>query len=150
MLPKDKIYRLKLIFVLIFVALIAVVGWQNISSPAISASVAENTNNNSATNAETKTVLNHSPENSAVTNKQPKAANEPEFYKKQDDEPLEGCIKCHGNTEPMHRYNRLGDALDELKNGRGRLVILHAVTAASGGDNSRSGACQAAFRRMEL
>ncbi len=132
MLPKDKIYRLKLIFVFIFVALIAVVGWQNLSSPAISASVAENTNNNSATNAETKTVLNHSPENSAVTNKQPKSANESEILTKQDDEPLEGCIKCHGNTEPMHRYNNRGDALDELKNGRDALNL--SCTSCHGGN----------------
>ncbi|CAN5633213.1 hypothetical protein BH10ACI3_BH10ACI3_13930 [soil metagenome] len=30
----------------------------------------------------------------------------------------EGCLKCHNNIEPMHRYNARGDVLDKLNEGR--------------------------------
>jgi hypothetical protein len=118
MLPKDKIYRLKIVSVFVFTALIALVGWQSFSSPALSAAVAENSNNNSAANsAEIKTVLNHAPENTAISSDQPKPADRSEMLTKQDPQPVEGCLKCHGNIEPMHRYNNTG-ALDELKDGK--------------------------------
>lgn len=32
--------------------------------------------------------------------------------------PVEGCLKCHSNIEPMHRYNARGDALDTLVDGK--------------------------------
>ncbi len=32
--------------------------------------------------------------------------------------PLEGCIKCHGNIEPMHRYNNQGDVFDKIVDGK--------------------------------
>ncbi len=32
--------------------------------------------------------------------------------------PAEGCLKCHNNIEPMHRYNASGDVFYELKEGR--------------------------------
>ena len=31
-----------------------------------------------------------------------------------DDVKVEGCVKCHNNIEPMHRYNAKGDVLDKL------------------------------------
>lgn len=31
---------------------------------------------------------------------------------------LEGCVKCHNNIEPMHRYNAKGDVLDTLDEGK--------------------------------
>ena len=34
------------------------------------------------------------------------------------DTPLEGCVKCHNNIEPMHRYNATGDVFDKLVDGR--------------------------------
>lgn len=30
----------------------------------------------------------------------------------------EGCLKCHNNIEPMHRYNARGDVFDELDEGK--------------------------------
>src|SRR5688500_12622634 len=32
--------------------------------------------------------------------------------------PPEGCLKCHNNIEPMHRYNSTGDVFDELRDGK--------------------------------
>ncbi len=32
--------------------------------------------------------------------------------------PVEGCVKCHNNIEPMHRYNASGDVFDTLKDGK--------------------------------
>ena len=34
------------------------------------------------------------------------------------DTPAEGCLKCHNNIEPMHRYNAKGDVLDKLDEGK--------------------------------
>ena len=31
---------------------------------------------------------------------------------------MEGCLKCHNNIEPMHRYNARGDVFDKLDNGK--------------------------------
>ena len=31
---------------------------------------------------------------------------------------LEGCLECHKNIEPMHKYNARGDALTELNKGK--------------------------------
>jgi hypothetical protein len=131
MFPKDKISRLKLIFVFVFALLIAAVGWQNFASTAISAGVVENTNTKSApADAANKTVLQHSPENAAASNNEPKAVSEAESVKKQD-VVLEGCIKCHGKTEPMHRYSNT-ETLDELKDGRDALGL--SCTSCHGGN----------------
>src|ERR1043166_8290339 len=37
---------------------------------------------------------------------------------KPDDAPMEGCLKCHNNIEPMHKYNSSGDVYDTLKKGK--------------------------------
>lgn len=44
---------------------------------------------------------------------------------------LEGCIACHGQTEPMHRYGATG-ALDALKDGRDAQGLT--CTACHGGN----------------
>ncbi|MEQ1646866.1 MAG: hypothetical protein ABL959_25650, partial [Pyrinomonadaceae bacterium] len=31
---------------------------------------------------------------------------------------LEGCIKCHNNIEPMHKYTATGDVYDKLVDGK--------------------------------
>ncbi len=102
MLPKDKIYWLKLVFILGFVGLTVALYWQNAVSPTILAVAPQNTiaESNSATNAVAKTVLQHSPENAAITTNKEKTGGEPKSVKAAAEEPLEGCIKCHGNTEP--------------------------------------------------
>jgi hypothetical protein len=138
MLPKDKFHWLKLVFVFIFVALTAAVCWQSFISPTTLASP-QNTNTEPApATATAKTVLQHAPESVAATTDRSKAvtekvAAEPEISKKQDDAPaLEGCIRCHGQTEPMHRYNARGEAFDELKNGRDALDL--SCTSCHGGN----------------
>ena len=37
---------------------------------------------------------------------------------KPDDVTLEGCVKCHNNIEPMHKFNSSGDIYDTLKDGK--------------------------------
>lgn len=32
--------------------------------------------------------------------------------------PMEGCVKCHNNIEPMHRYNATGDVFDKIVDGK--------------------------------
>jgi hypothetical protein len=34
------------------------------------------------------------------------------------DVPAEGCIKCHNNIEPMHKFNSSGDVYETLKEGK--------------------------------
>ena len=34
------------------------------------------------------------------------------------DAPVEGCLKCHNNIEPMHKYNSSGDVYEVLKDGK--------------------------------
>lgn len=46
--------------------------------------------------------------------------------------PLEGCLKCHGNIEPMHRYNNRGDVFDKLVDGKDALGLT--CTACHGGN----------------
>lgn len=106
MLPKDRTYWLKLVSVLFFVVLTAVAGWKNILQPTIYAGV--------------------------VTNGKTESPEPVKSDKKQDDEPLEGCVKCHGNTEPMHRYNNRGDVFDELRNGRDAMGL--SCTSCHGGN----------------
>ena len=125
MVPENKIYWLKSFFILVFVAFLAVIGWQNLVSPTISVSAQQNTavEFNSATNASV---------NTPVANNQPKISNESESSKTQDTEPVEGCIKCHGNTEPMHQYNSKGDVFEKLENGRDALGL--SCTSCHGGN----------------
>ena len=37
---------------------------------------------------------------------------------KTDDPPMEGCLKCHNNIEPMHKYNSSGDVYETVKDGK--------------------------------
>ncbi|MEQ1604102.1 MAG: hypothetical protein ABL999_04470 [Pyrinomonadaceae bacterium] len=45
---------------------------------------------------------------------------------------LEGCIKCHNNIEPMHRYNATGDVFDTIKEGKDAQGLT--CTACHGGN----------------
>ncbi len=122
---KDRTYWLKLVAVLFFAALLAVCGWREFVAPA--KVEAQTSNENTAANktaAQTNSATNTAPPTSTPTT---------ETNKKEDEtEPLEGCIKCHGKTEPMHRYNSRGDVLDELQNGRDALGL--SCTACHGGN----------------
>ena len=47
--------------------------------------------------------------------------------------PLEGCLKCHANIEPMHRYGpTVAGALDKLDNGKDGMGLT--CTACHGGN----------------
>ena len=46
--------------------------------------------------------------------------------------PVEGCLKCHNNIEPMHRYNARGDVFDELDAGKDAQGLT--CTACHGGN----------------
>ena len=125
MLPENKIYWLKSFFVLVFVAFFAVLCWRNLVSPTISVSAQQNTA--VETNSATNTAVNTS-----IVNNQPKTANESETSKTEETEPIEGCIKCHGNTEPMHRYNSKGDVFEKLEKGRDAMGL--SCTSCHGGN----------------
>lgn len=45
---------------------------------------------------------------------------------------VEGCIKCHANIEPMHRYNARGDVFDTLQDGKDAQGLT--CTACHGGN----------------
>jgi len=48
-------------------------------------------------------------------------------------QPLEGCLKCHAQIEPMHRYGpTVAGALDKLNNGKDGLGLT--CTACHGGN----------------
>jgi hypothetical protein len=49
---------------------------------------------------------------------------------------LEGCLKCHANSEPMHRYNNSGDVFDKLDNGKDAVGLT--CTACHGGNPAAS------------
>ncbi|MCY7375308.1 MAG: hypothetical protein LH472_04970, partial [Pyrinomonadaceae bacterium] len=125
MLPENKIYWLKSFFVFVFVAFFAVVGWLNLASPTISVSAQQNTavESNSAMNAAV---------NAPVADNQPKTSNASESSKTEDAEPVEGCLKCHGSTEPMHKFNSKGDVFEKLENGRDALGL--SCTSCHGGN----------------
>ena len=121
--PKDKTYWLKLISVSFFAVLLVVGGWREFVAPLNVA--AQSSNENTAANkAETNSATNVAPKTSPTTMTEPS--------KEDETEPLEGCIKCHGKTEPMHRYNSRGDVLDELQNGRDALGL--SCTSCHGGN----------------
>ena len=45
---------------------------------------------------------------------------------------MEGCLKCHNNIEPMHRYNARGDVFDKLDGGKDAQGL--SCTACHGGN----------------
>jgi hypothetical protein len=48
------------------------------------------------------------------------------------DTPPEGCLKCHNNIEPMHKYNSRDDVYDTLRDGRDAQDLT--CTACHGGN----------------
>lgn len=45
---------------------------------------------------------------------------------------LEGCVKCHNNIEPMHRYTANGDVFEKIKDGKDAQGLT--CTACHGGN----------------
>ena len=54
----------------------------------------------------------------AAVNKAPAPPTSFSAISQKDDAKLEGCVKCHNNIEPMHRYNSTGDVFDKLVDGK--------------------------------
>ncbi len=46
---------------------------------------------------------------------------------------LEGCVKCHNNIEPMHRYNNRGDVFDKI-DAEGKDAMGLTCTSCHGGN----------------
>ncbi|PYT01706.1 MAG: hypothetical protein DMF63_02345 [Acidobacteria bacterium] len=83
--------RIKIFVVLLFVCMIATAFWKRETS---------------AEKRDVAAIPTPTPEPTAAAS--PTAA-EP---------PMEGCLKCHNNIEPMHRYNARGDVFDTLDGGK--------------------------------
>jgi hypothetical protein len=51
---------------------------------------------------------------------------------KRSDEPVEGCLKCHSNIEPMHKFNARGEVFETIQNGKDALGL--SCTSCHGGN----------------
>jgi hypothetical protein len=61
---------------------------------------------------------------------------------------MEGCLKCHNNIEPMHRYNARGDVFDTLDGGKDAQGFVHLLSRLEiRGDDSRKRSRPAAYPR---
>ncbi len=90
MFPKGKKNRIKILIILIFVCLPAILFWQGLAS------------------AEVEPKQEIAKQTSVKTT---------------EDAPTEGCLKCHGNIEPMHKFNSRGEVFEKLENGRDALGL---------------------------
>jgi hypothetical protein len=62
----------------------------------------------------------------------PASVQPPSAAPQQQEAKLEGCLKCHNNIEPMHRYNARGDVFDKLVDGKDAQDL--SCTACHGGN----------------
>ncbi len=66
--------------------------------------------------------------------KAPVPASETEMNSPSADDPkVEGCVKCHNNIEPMHRYNAKGDVFEKIDEG-GKDAQGLSCTSCHGGN----------------
>ncbi len=106
MLLKNKTNRLKFVVIVIFACFLATISWNyaiSVKSQEVPANtqpridpVTSGDNSNTAEKTEAKSAEKEKPQ-------------EPQ---------MEGCLKCHNNIEPMHRYNARGDVFDKLDGGK--------------------------------
>jgi len=92
--------RLKLLVVFVFVCLIAGAFWR---SGATAKSLVQQAP--SPTPAPEKQAPAEKPSGPVAAPKTTTPANQPQ---------VEGCVKCHNNIEPMHRYNSSGDVFEKI------------------------------------
>jgi len=106
--------RIKLIVLLTFLCLLIAAFWKGepLAEQTVSAQTAPPTNANTAA--------------PAVAAPAPAAAATPAAPS------VEGCVKCHNNVEPMHRYNNRGDVYDTLEDGKDAIGLT--CTACHGGN----------------
>jgi len=114
MSQKTKIARLKLIVLLLFACVPAVVYWQSGTFAKKTESGVE----------KQRIAREETPAPESSNAEAPEAA-------EIDDPPIEGCVKCHNNIEPMHRYNNL-KVFDKLEDGRDAQGL--SCTACHGGN----------------
>ena len=108
----DRVVRIKLIVLFAFACLLIAAGWKVNSLAELKVSAQEKPPANAASPAPVPAAT---------------AAPAVEAVPK-----LEGCIKCHNNIEPMHRYNATGDVFDTIKEGKDAQGLT--CTACHGGN----------------
>lgn len=59
----------------------------------------------------------------------------------ESDVKLEGCMTCHNNIEPMHRYNARGDVFEKLEDGKDAMGLT--CTSCHGGNPAATTAADA-------
>jgi hypothetical protein len=121
MLLKNKTNRLKFIIVLIFACFLAAISWNKVITVK-----SQETPANTQTE-KTPGVAESNSANRASTETKP-----PETKQSQQPPPMEGCLQCHNNIEPMHRYNARGDIFDKLDGGKDAQGL--SCTACHGGN----------------
>ena len=102
----DAHFRIKLIVVLVFACALTAALWRNVTL---------------AEPSELQPIM-------PVANSE----HPPAEPSRPDDAQTEGCLKCHNNIEPMHRYNSKGDVLDALVDGKDAQELT--CTACHGGN----------------
>ncbi len=103
----NNVNRLKIVILFVFVLLLAGAFWK-------AGTRAERVQSAPAQAIETPT-----PTPAPTAEPAPAAASTPAAAALQPAAPpLEGCIKCHGNIEPMHRYNNQGDVFEKVVEGK--------------------------------
>jgi hypothetical protein len=102
----NKQNRLKLIVLIVFACFLTAAYWKDIS-------LAQNSNTQNANTASPAVESVPAPAKTLG----PK---------------LEGCVECHNNIEPMHRYNARGDVFDKLDEGKDAQGLT--CTACHGGN----------------
>ena len=134
MLLKTNIAKLKFIVLLLFACLPAAVYWQNAGLAKKPESGAE------------KQDPNRKKSSPGISAPAAASAADP------DDLPVEGCVKCHNNIEPMHRYNNLRSFRQTgRRQGRARAELHGLPRRQPGGDDpARSARPAALSERMGL
>src|ERR1041384_8781447 len=59
---------------------------------------------------------------------------------------VDGCVKCHGQIEPMHKYGTAGVVLEKIKDGKDAVGL--SCTACHGGNPASEVKEQAHVRPM--
>jgi hypothetical protein len=108
-----SVVRIKLVIMAAFACLLAAVIWKTGSSVETTAS-AQQTPPPAANTA--------APAPTAAATPEPAAP------------PMEGCLKCHNNIEPMHRYTGTGEVFETLRDGRDAQGL--SCTSCHGGNPS--------------
>ena len=109
----NKQTRLKLVILIAFACFLTAAYWKDIS-------LAQNGNTKPPAKTEQNTNTAPHPSENAPTTAKPEGPKH------------EGCVKCHNNIEPMHRYNARGDVFDKLDEGKDAQGLT--CTACHGGN----------------